>query len=502
MKTFSNTMLSRLRNDLFGQNLIALAVVGLITLLASALNAYLPYTSLLLLFMTGVVMVSSQTSLGPSILCSVLSFLSFNFFFTEPYYTLDVIHRSDIAALFLFLLVSIMTGNLASKMRQAISRYDTALSDLHHFYEFSQKMTSALNKEGVLALLQKNVQSLNDAPVSVICRNRQNEYEAIPSHGGLPDKALLDSLWNKGMPYPVDLAAGWTFIEATFNKEVMAVIAIKGRAEAGLINSAQTLADLAALALQRIKLFQDLEQAKLTSETEQLRSALLSSVSHDLRTPLASVIGSASTLLDLHDQIDQEKQQTLLSNILHESERLDRHIQNLLDMTRFGQGKVSLKRDWVDMQDIISSVLSRLSDVLKNCQVSVHIAETSPIISVHGLLIEQALLNIIDNAARFNSDDGRISISLYTDPENMIIDVEDEGPGIANDEKKRIFDMFYSLNQGDQHQRAGAGLGLAIAQGMVGAHGGQIEALDRDSGKGALMRVTLPWAQTQQNKDK
>ncbi len=501
MKIFSNMMLSRLRNGLLGQNLIALAVVSLITLLASELNAYLPHTSLLLLFMTAVVMVSSQTSLGPSILSSILSFLSFNFFFTEPYYTLDVIHRSDIAALFLFLLVSIMTGNLASKMRQAISRYDTALSDLHHFYAFSQKMTSALNKEGVLALLQKNVQSFSDASVSVICRNRQNEYEAIPSHGNMPDEALLDSLWKKGMPYPVDVETGWTFVEAIFNKEVMAVIAIHGRAEASLINSAQTLADLAALALQRIKLFQELEQAKLASETEQLRSALLSSVSHDLRTPLASVIGSASTLIDLKDQIEQNKQQALLSNILHESERLDRHIQNLLDMTRFGQGKVTLKRDWVDMQDIISSVLNRLSDVLKSCRVSVHIEETSPIISVHGLLIEQALLNIIDNAARFSPDDGRISISLYRNAAQMVIDVEDEGPGIANEEKKRIFDMFYSLNQGDQHQRAGAGLGLAIAQGMVGAHGGQIEALDKEGGQGALIRVTLPWTQAQ-NKDK
>jgi len=502
MKIFSTMTLIHLRNSLIGQNLIALVVVILITLIASKLNKYLPHTSLLLLFMTGVVMVSSQTSLGPSILSSVLSFLSFNFFFTEPYYTLDVVHRHDIAALILFLLVSIITGNLASKMRQALSRYDTALSDLNHFYSFSQKMTSALNKEGVLALLQKNVQSLSDKPVSVICKSKLNEYEAIPSHADMPDKALLDSLWHKGAAKTMDVVAGWIIIEAVFNKEVMAVIAIKDRAEAMLINSTQTLADLAALALQRIKLFQDLEQAKVASETEQLRSALLSSVSHDLRTPLATVIGSASTLLDLNTQIDQEKQLMLLKSILHESERLDRHIQNLLDMTRFGQGKVSLKRDWVDMQDIVSSVLSRLEDVLKRCQVSVHIREISPIIRVHGLLIEQALLNIVDNAARFSPDDGRIIIRLYKKEADMVIDVEDEGPGIVDDEKKRIFDMFYSLNQGDQHQRSGAGLGLAIAQGMVGAHGGKIEALDTEDGSGALMRVSLPWTQAQQEMHK
>lgn len=490
--------LMRLRNGPAGQHFIAVMVVVLITLLAIKLNAYLPHTSLLLLFMTGVVVVSSQTSLGPSLFSSVLSFLSFNFFFTEPYYTLDVIHRSDIAALILFLLVSVVTGNLASRMRQAISRYDFALKDLNHFYSFSQKMTSALNKEGVLALLQKNVQSLCDAPVSVICRNQQGDYEAIPSHSEMPDKAVLHSLWQTGTPAPGDTTAGWTFFASAFNKEVMAVIAIKGSASGDLINSCQTLADLAALALQRIKLFQDLEQAKVSSETEQLRSALLSSVSHDLRTPLASVIGSASTLIELHAQIDEDKQVMLLKSILNESERLDRHIQNLLDMTRFGQGKVSLKRDWVDMQDIISSALGRLEMVLKNCQVSVDIQESSPIINVHGLLIEQALLNIIDNAARFSPDDGDINISLYRNAGDMVIDIEDQGPGIADEEKNRIFDMFYSLNQGDQHQRSGAGLGLAIAQGMVSAHGGKIEALNKQEGPGALMRMTLPWAQAQQ----
>lgn len=504
MKRFPVTTLLSLRNQLTGQYLIAILAVVLVTLLATQLNLYLPHTSLLLLFMTGVVMVSSQTSLGPSILSSFLSFLSFNFFFTEPYYTLDVSHRSDVATLILFLLVTIITGNLASRMRLAISRYDATLNDLNHFYSFSQQMTSALSKEGVLALLQKNIQSFTDKPVSVICRNKNGEYEPIPSHGVVPDKQILDSLWRAetNALSASESSAGWTFFRSVFNGEVMAVVTIRGEGKDNFTESCQTLSDLAALALQRIKLIRDLEQARLASETEQLRSALLSSVSHDLRTPLASVIGSASTLVELHAQIDEEKQQTLLKSILNESERLDRHIQNLLDMTRFGQGKVSLKRDWVDIQDIISSILLRLDDVLGECQVSVNILVATPVIRIHGLLIEQALLNVIDNAARFSPENGRISITVSQHSDDMVIDVSDDGPGIADKEKNRIFDMFYSLNQGDQHHRSGAGLGLAIAQGMVGAHGGKIEALDAQDTKGALIRMTLPWTQSQAEMDR
>lgn len=190
----------------------------------------------------------------------------------------------------------------------------------------------------------------------------------------------------------------------------------------------QTFSNLAALALQRILLAEDLEASRRLSETEQLRSALLSSVSHDLRTPLSSIIGSASSLLEYQEKLSADDQKQLLLTVLDESQRLDRHIQNLLDMTRFGQGKVTLNRDWVDIRDIIASALYRLRDALDSCHLNISVQNNIPIIWVHGLLIEQALVNIIDNAARVTPADGDIDISVKLTTTSLDIDISDNGP--------------------------------------------------------------------------
>ena len=228
----------------------------------------------------------------------------------------------------------------------------------------------------------------------------------------------------------------------------------------------------------------------MQGETERLRSALLSSVSHDLRSPLASMIGSAGTLLSYEAQLPVEERRELLEAILGEGQRLDRYIQNLLDMTRLGHGTLKLNRDWVDAGEIVAASVSRLRKLFPDTRVDVHLPADTVLLHVHPALIEQAPgLRAHDHSHGFVTwrEAGRV---LQDVEQRLLVDVADRGPGIPEDERARIFDMFYSVSRGDRGKQ-GTGLGLAICRGMIGAHGGSVEALPHVGG-GTTIRVSLP----------
>ena len=246
-----------------------------------------------------------------------------------------------------------------------------------------------------------------------------------------------------------------------------------------------------AQALARARLAQDLEAARLHGETEQLRSALLASVSHDLRTPLTSMRGSIDTLLALGEAIPLSDRRELLEGTRDEAERLDRYIQNLLDMTRLGHGALKLARDWVSPADIAGSALNRLRAVLAPLQVQVDVAAQLPLLHVHGALIEQALVNVLENAARFSPPHGQLQLSAGADGSELWFAVSDQGPGIPEEDRAKIFDMFYTAARGDRGGQ-GTGLGLAICQGMVGAHGGRISVGEGIGGQGTCITLYLP----------
>jgi len=246
-----------------------------------------------------------------------------------------------------------------------------------------------------------------------------------------------------------------------------------------------------AQALARARLAEQLEAARLHGETEQLRSALLASVSHDLRTPLTAMRGSIDSLLALGEAIPMEDRQELLEGTRNEAERLDRYIQNLLDMTRLGHGGLKLARDWVAPTDIVGSALNRLRVLLAPLQVSTEVADGLPLLFVHAALIEQALVNVLENAARFSPVNGRLQLQVSADDEYLRFAVSDEGPGIPAADREKIFDMFYTAARGDRGGQ-GTGLGLAICQGMIGAHGGHILVGEGIDGHGTCITLCLP----------
>ena len=251
------------------------------------------------------------------------------------------------------------------------------------------------------------------------------------------------------------------------------------------------LAHPLAQALQRAVLAEELEAARLHGQTEELRSALLASVSHDLRTPLTAMRGSIDSLATLGGSMSEDDRQELLDATRDEAERLDRSIQNLLDMTRLGHGGLKLIRDWTTPSDIVASALQRLQRVLAELKLEVAIPDSLPLLYVHPALIEQALVNVLENAARFSPAQGRLRVAVEADAGHLRFIVSDEGPGVPEAEREQIFDMFYTAARGDRGG-PGTGLGLAICQGMIGAHGGRVSVGDGLDGRGASVILELP----------
>ncbi|MGH8113647.1 MAG: sensor histidine kinase, partial [Rhodanobacteraceae bacterium] len=244
------------------------------------------------------------------------------------------------------------------------------------------------------------------------------------------------------------------------------------------------------LALERARLADELGQARVEGETERLRNALLSSVSHDLRSPLVSMIGAAGTLAAYEQQLPASERHELLDTITGEGQRLDRYIQNLLDMTRLGHGTLHLHRDWVDASDIALAAIGRVQRAFPKLQMETQLPKDTVLLYVHPALIEQALFNIMENAAHFSPLDRPVHLRMRVAGSQLLVDVIDHGPGVPEAERANIFDTFYSVARGDRGKH-GTGLGLSICRGMIGAHSGQLEVLPTDGG-GTTMRVTLP----------
>jgi two-component system sensor histidine kinase KdpD len=251
------------------------------------------------------------------------------------------------------------------------------------------------------------------------------------------------------------------------------------------------LMDQAALAVERVRLVEDLDRAKRTAETDRLRSALLTSISHDLKTPLAGILGAASTLRGLSDALDDHAKTDLVATIIDEAERLNRFIANLLDMTKLESGAIVPNAALHDLGEVVGSALERTSKILSRHRIEVDLAKDLPMVEIDPVLFEQVLFNLLDNAAKYAPAGTTIRIQSWRDRDAVGLQVLDQGDGILTSDIEQIFDKFYRARKVDQ-VRAGTGLGLAIARGFVEAMQGTISAANRTDRSGAVFTVRLP----------
>jgi two-component system, OmpR family, sensor histidine kinase KdpD len=466
---------------------IATIVTALVGVIASLLQR-LPHANLSLLFMTGVLVVAVRYGLWPSIYASVLSFFVFNFFFTSPYLTLEIHEEGDVATLVFFLVMVTVTSNVAARLREALAKREAAVNRTALLQDLTRLVAGAATKVQVLQILADRLADNFHKPVvaaaahgesigATIVRSNMNDCAAEPDWSGV---------LRNGAPAP-----GWIVLPLNTVRGRIGLVAI-GRVPLTRDErrDAAALIDQAAVALERTMLVHDLEEAKIVSEREQLRSALVSSVSHDLRTPLASIIGAASSAIAYERTLSAKDKQILLQSVLEEAERLDRYVQNLLDMMRLDQGPLKLHRDWEDVRDLVSAAARRLRLAARGFQVRTEIDEDAQIVFVHGDLVEQVFVNLLENAAQHSPPRGTITVRAGRERDAVAIEVADEGPGIPEAERERVFDPFYRVHEGDR--KSGTGLGLSICRGIVRAHGGDASAHAVASGIGASLKFTIP----------
>jgi two-component system sensor histidine kinase KdpD len=482
----------------------ALAVVA--TVLASALAwavaSVLPLPNISLVFLAAVLLVAVRSSLGPALSCAALSFLTYDFLFIPPNFSLNIQREEDVLTLLFFLLMAALTGNLAARQRRQLQALRDTQEETTELLDLSRKLTAATDRQAVVSAAAQHLDGWTDLKVCLLDRDGDSGWK-VETGGPLAfseaERAAAEWAWQHDQPagagtgtLPFGRWWWWPLSVEDGPLALLGVSAKEGQALSGQRRRLLTaLSQPLAQALARAQLAEDLEAARLHGETEQLRSALLASVSHDLRTPLTSMRGSIDSLLALGEAIPLEDRRELLEGTRDEAERLDRYIQNLLDMTRLGHGALKLARDWVSPADIVGSALNRLRAVLAPLQVSIEVPAQLPLLFVHAALIEQALVNVLENAARFSPVHGRLQLRAGADDSELFFSVSDEGPGIPEEERAKIFDMFYTAARGDRGGQ-GTGLGLAICQGMVGAHGGRISVADGIDGRGTCITLHLP----------
>jgi two-component system sensor histidine kinase KdpD len=295
----------------------------------------------------------------------------------------------------------------------------------------------------------------------------------------------------------------WLFLPIRTGRGAIGIVGIDGDKPGPLLTPDQrrlldALMDQGGVAIERVHLVDDIDQAKRTIETDRLRTALLTSISHDLKTPLAGVLGAASTLRDLSGALNDAAKTELLSTIVDESERLNRFIANLLDMTKLESGAVLPNATLQDMGEIVGSALERCRKILAQHRVEIELACDLPMLALDPVLFEQILFNLLDNAAKYSSAGTTIRIQCWRDEKVVSLQILDEGDGIPPAHLEKIFDKFYRVEKSDR-VRAGTGLGLAISRGFVEAMHGTITAANRTDRSGAIFTITMPIPQTASN---
>lgn len=496
---FGKSTLYNFKLKLYGQSCLA---VALATGFGMAIQSFISASDQALIYLTGVVFVAARYGMGPAMLYAFLSASCLNFFFIEPLYSFTIYDRSYWTTLAVMLITGVVIANQASRLRLQNILSRKREQNTQTLYSLTKELASIRGDKNIAVAAARQITETLNADVVMWLPRGEGNLEIV--HGKLPqDNATKE---NGALQWCFDhkIPAGrGTDTMPTASGFYLPLLAVNGAAgvlgvipknpeyifsteETALL---QTIASLLAAALERVKASEIAERSKIEAESERLRSTLLSSVSHDLRTPLASITGASSSIAMDVEKLPTSTIRDLAKSIQNEASRLSRIVTNLLDITTLEAGRVKLNRQPYFIQEIIGSALARCESVLSGHTVKTQAAEDLPMAMVDGVLIEQVLQNLIENAAHHIPPDGVIAVGATIKGGDILVSVSDNGTGIPKGEEEKIFDKFYTVARRGSHK--GTGLGLAICASIIGMHGRHIWAENRPEG-GAVFSFTLP----------
>jgi two-component system sensor histidine kinase KdpD len=459
-----------------------------------------------LVFLAAIVGVAVRFGLWPSLFASVVASLGYNFFFMEPVYTFTIADPTNIGAFIFFAIMAVIVSNVAARVRVQANAAMARARTTELLYSFSRKLAGVGTLDDVLWATAYQAALMLKVRVVLLLP----EDGSIVVKAGYPPEDTLDEadLAAAKWAWQNDRAAGRgsdtlpgakrLFLPMRTGRGAIGVVGIDSDKTGPLLTPDErrlldALIDQSALAIERVHLVEDMDKVKRTVETDRLRTALLTSISHDLKTPLAAVLGAAGTLRDLSTKLTEAEKQDLLSTVIDESERLNRFIANLLDMTKLESGAIVPNTSPQDVREIVGSALRRAKKILVSHKVELELPADLPMVNLDAVLFEQVLFNLLDNAAKYAPPHTTIRIRSWRDENSVYIQVLDEGSGIPSGDLEHIFDKFYRAQKVD-HVRAGTGLGLAISRGFVEAMHGTIVAENRPDRTGAMFTIRLPVA--------
>ena len=471
---------------------------------SSILDQFFDVRNLASVLLLAVLTSAVTFGLWPALYACFLSALAFNFFFLEPRYTLTIRDPESIVAFTVFLVVAVIASNLTARVQRQAAAARSRARATGDIYSFSRKLAGAGTLDDVLWATAFQIASM--LKVRVVLLLPENGTITVKA-GYPPDDTLAEAdiaaarwAWehNRAAGRGADTLPGAKrlYLPLRTGRTAIGVVGLDNDKQGPLLTPEQqrlldALADQAAVAIERVQLVADVDRARLAAEADRLRSALLTSISHDLKTPLAAVMGAAGTLKEFAPALPEKDRADLLATVVSEAERLNRFIANLLDMTRIESGAMEPNHAFHYVGDVVGSALNRAQKITAEHRIETDIPADLPMLRLDPVLFEQALFNLLDNAAKYALPGSAIRLQAWVDNGAVILQVMDEGPGIPPDDMERIFDTFYRVRKRDQ-VRAGTGLGLSISRGFIEAMGGTIAAANRTDRPGAIFTIRMP----------
>ncbi|WP_447975420.1 DUF4118 domain-containing protein [Nitrospira sp. Kam-Ns4a] len=477
-------------------------VVALCSLVAWLLFPAFGTANLIMLYLLGVTVVAARNGRGPSVLASILSVAAFDFLFVPPYWTFAV---SDVQYLLTFgvmLVVGLLISGLTARTRQQAELARQRERRTAVLYALSRELATHRLVDNLTQAAVRHIREVFESQVAVFLPDAAGRLMLQPGEG----VAFAFDQRNEGVAQWVfehrQMAgqgtdtlpgAGALYLPLVGTRGPVGVLAVRSEQPGRLLDPEQVhlleaLASQLALAVERARLAEEMQRAQVQAETERLRNAILSSISHDLRTPLAAITGAASGLLAGQETLPPASRRDLAQAIYEEANRLDRLVRNLLDMTRLEVGAVHLHKEWHPLDEVVGAALTRLEGRLRGRRVTTQFPSDLPLVPLDGVLIQQVVINLIENALKYTPADSPIELAAAPQDGAVLFEIADRGPGLQPGDEQRIFDKFYRANP---EREGGVGLGLTICRGIIEAHGGRIWAENRPGG-GAVFRFTLP----------